>query len=302
MSENASEASPAREYEQLMERCRSHLNDQEPNSLGNQIHELLFRSACYRTYCAAIDAAELDHRGEPRRDLLVSLLLGPCFAESQSAAIRRLVEKRRDRRDAKKDVHSIPELIDVLRERSSLLTRGNWFAARRWPLVAARGEEAPTGRVGVTRVRRKGWDEDDVDRFHSDFNSIYRLPEAARDPADVIPPSWLDSVENDLASKCLAVSEYTDKRVAHAATAFSRSTAKVPLGSVMLSHVHEAERAVVEAFSRLNGLVQASGGNMLPSLTYDIFEYSHMPLVSEREIGQLQEAWQSFHREVDTWR
>ena len=209
------------------------------------------------------------------------------FLAMQALMIRRLTDQPSGKPD--RQIVSLRRLVQDLSRHQHLFTReivigydGAPFntgpAYTRWSMEAAKrisasvgpqcwGEEHHTSGPDAWR-----WAESE----HEKIDRLIGVSRGQRHRSDRIPASVFSNLENCIASNTLEkIREFANKRIAHAADYYSRSSARFDIGGMKFDEIDLAHKMIISVaqFISLTLLGQASIGTV-PFPQFDAFEFA----------------------------
>ncbi len=182
----------------------------DPNSIQNQIDNLVSELACFLMLNSAGNTTIVGKNGQNLR--LHSLVFGTvhrCLRDSLMRRIRQLSEAKAT--NPKKEVYSLPALLDDMQAHAHVLTRANILCVEGLPYSPPTWQTSPHDHVMSTQ-RNEGIDY--ITGAHPEF----------RQPEDRISAAWLERRSKRLKNRSHRVKNFVDKYIAHAATQHSRAT------------------------------------------------------------------------------
>lgn len=256
------------------EKWKDWLSGDDPNSIRNQIHEMLSDAAVYYTINEARRYA-VDQDGNPQLNEAVHSLIKRCFLKTQTLSIRKLIDKR-------SDVISLVSLINDMKQHHGLLTRGKIIDAMK-----------------LSTQQKKLHSEN----IHKRLDLVTGAAPASRKDNDRIRICTFEKLKQRL-EKCVPICNLVNKIVAHAATQESRGKVdekdlKTSLGRIHMAH---ARICKVAAFMGQVLLYDSFGwSNFLPVYAGDYFEHFEKPWATKKTICKLKEFWDKYKEKTEKW-
>jgi hypothetical protein len=265
---------------------RDALIGKDPHSIENQIIDILWQDAIFRTVNEArrlFVEAPHDRKGF-NRDVID--LLDKGFVVSQIMAIRRLTEPGFP--DPKKAVISITPLLADMERQRELLTREHYVCYDGSPF------EYPPDKTDNPEYFHWRIRQDNFDRLSGKNNK-------ARQRQDGVDGNLFPKLRKSLGA-CDDFRAYANKLVAHASAPSAKRDQIKKERRITLSKFDAAYRAIVQVASFLSTvfLYEHSLGQM-PTPQYDHLENLDKPMILKREYGALSEYWHKRVQEVEQW-
>lgn len=260
------------------------LNGNDCSAIDKQLCFMLWNSAVFHSINEARRIAPISKGGEVKLNPAVHELINRGYFCDQLISIRRLIDGF-SLNCPTKGVNSLKSLINDMRNSRSLFTREAILIAEGLAGTVAdlHGE--------IQRERRNKC----IDRLTG-------IEPNKRSNQDTVKIDVYENLSKRLDEKCGHLKTYCDKFLAHSATQTSRAAADADKIAVTLNCLIEAQRVLVETYSFIS--TELLGGNSFGGLAtpqYDQFEYIERPLVKSEQIPDLQEAWDTYRRQVDSW-
>jgi hypothetical protein len=230
------------------------------------------------------------------------LLLDSGFVAKQATGIRRLV----DRSD---DVVSLKRIVKHIKEKRELITREVFVAHDGLPYDYAPvrdayfAEKVKEGESfsfdGVETTGTKAWGASK--RVHEVFDKLSGVSSDQRTRDDLIPAQWFD----DLGSKlgvCGEVQKFTDKFIAHAADANSRSDSTDDQKTITLNKLAKCLRAIVVAANEVSRSILGDGSSWaVPQPQFDPVENFDKGWVAEGALEEAHGLWEKHMAAIAQW-
>lgn len=282
------------------------LHGSDRNSVTNQLHRMMWDAASFRVINRGRFLTAHDDAGKPRVSGLLHGLLNQTFAASQAARIRRLMDARKP--GEKNAVLSLTSLIADLGEHADILTRKAIFDAEGLPYNASpiKEQEANSkpGKIGTFGQAFAIPPEPSHlrEERHSELDRLCAVTANERQPTDKIRTEVFDDLKCFLDKACGPVEHYVNKYIAHAATPRSRECSKLELEHLRLDFLKDAESALCKVANFV--AVFVLGDRLIGSLAWannDHFAYLDVPLVTNDQFDALQEEWDKYNVETQSW-
>jgi len=282
------------------------LQGEDPNSILNQIYDMIRRAAVFRVINRARYLAPPLDNGGVALCGLVHEFIDRCFIDSQFNAIRRLLD--RHPADGKKSVYSLYRLVADMETHASLFTREN--------ILAAQGIEYDYARL------RKAWQEEErkliesgatswcvppeydwgpsEDR-HKHLDRLTRVSQSDRTRNDVVRPEVLAALKDGL-KELDEIRTYADKNIAHAASRESREAYNADQIRMTLGHIWRAHEVICRITNVLSRFILTGTHHIfLPLFEPRWIEYVDRPFVDPKDTNQLVETWGAYWEEISSW-
>jgi len=280
--------------------CLSSAKD--PNSVTNQITQMLWDAAVFRVINEARGYAEKDEDGNPKLNGTTHDLINRGFFVLQAGAIRRLTDTAA--LTGRKGVSSLWCLLDEMERNVHLITREHIFATEGLqydyePIKKAR-EEYLAGR-GACFVPADLWWENLRDR-HDQIDFFAGVTLDKRSPMDAMRPEIAGYLKKKLVEVSKDIRTYVNKFIAHAATPESRASVSADELAITLGHLWSAHEGIYKVANFVSiWLLGGSGLGGLAVPQYNQFKYIDRPLVTSANIQRLAESWHGYSNEVHQW-
>lgn len=281
------------EYRIFRRECLERISGAADTSIANQIHDLTWHTAVFRTLNEA-------RRIEPRRSVNGALweLTTAGYATLMTLGIRKLVD--RDRR-----ANSVWNAITFVQQHNELLTRENFICSNGLPYdyEAVRGEDYASidfksgGTVRWLPTRGpKAWTTSEL--MHKAFDKFCGNP-ARRERTDRVEPSILITLKDHLAHPAIKkVCAFTNKRIAHADHTSERAEA-VPVATY--NDIDDALQQIIRVTDCLSGLFFDGLGSVVATPQFNVLEGLDRPWVTQRNLSALRRYWDELCGSMDAW-
>ncbi len=275
------------------------LNEQEPNSIQQQIFSMIFLDIVYRVLA------------EPRRDGteglkiaakngLLARFLDQGYVALQVLAIRRLLEQSSDKRS--KGVISVRRLLDDISANRRLLTREIYVCHDGLPYEPRLESlhENPSTTLGLPSPEHG--DPIRADARHKTFDRLSGVSAGRRSRSDLIKESvfcrlrqWL---ENEPAQRLI---ELSHKFFAHAADMDSRGS--LGYSGISPDAVAEAHRAIIQVERAITDQILGIGyaGDVVPMWPLDLLVELDSPYASTDLVKDMDHRLRELSRERNEW-
>lgn len=284
------------------------LRGDDTNSVMNQLTEMTWYFAAFKVVNEARRIAAPARSGGVQLNGLMHDLITHGFYVMQSAAVRRLLDKK-DADDRKKGVFSLMGLLLDIVKHAELLTRRNLLEAESLvydfePLRDADRQRDIEELLADGKIRARScpntgnWHGSE--HRHEMIDRLARVAAADRKPTDAIPLSLLQSLKTKVEIACSAISVFATKYIAHAAIPSSRAAENTTNPKLIELEVGLRSLCEVASFIAIH-ILGDSSAPPLPFPTYDVLEYVERPLVTSAQIETLRTVWDGFAKESETW-
>ena len=228
-------------------------------------------------------------------------LLDKCFFESKMIAIRRLVEDRWGI-SGKKGVYSLGGLLKDMKEHAYLLTREHIFKVMGYQYEIGDGNHyLINGDENKYKAHRLN--QFFSDSRHENLDRLSYVNAAIRSPKDHIQEEILEFLLNRISTTSKYIGKVVDKRLAHAATPWSRNEADVDNAQVTLKHLWDALHKIYEVANFVSiYILDGINHGLLPISQFDQFQHIERALVDTSDVPLLKKVWQDFELETQKWR
>lgn len=283
------------EYRQFRRRCLEYLRGAADTSVMNQVHDLAWHTAVFRTLNEA-RRIEVDRRVNGA----MWELLTAGYANLMTLGIRRLVD-----RDPRTD--SVWNVIAQIEKRPELLRRETFVchdglpydyeAARRKYFSSLNMSKG--GHVGWLATKGpEAWSTSQL--LHESFDAIAGYP-AKRKRLDRVQPSIIMKLKAKLAEETVeAVCTMADRRIAHAERIAEDSSA-VPV--VTYNTIDSALEIVVRVanFLSANFFNDTAFGSIVPVPQFNVLEDLDQPWVTTDNLPALHAHWDQISNIMAKW-
>ncbi len=283
------------EYRAFRRKCLEYMRGQSDTSVMNQVHNLTWHTAVFRTLNEA-------RRLEPSRNVNGAMweLIAAGYANLMALGIRRLVDNH-------PDTVSVWNVIVHVEKRPELLTREKFICYDGLPFDYASVQEAyvasrdMSSSVHVRWIPTRGpeaWGTSET--MHEAFDALSGSLKK-RKRSDTIQPSILADLKAQLSCPAIqSVCTMADKRIAHAERLAEDSDA-VPL--VTYNDIDEALRHIVRVANYLSSSVfyDATFGSVVATPQFDVLDGLDEPWVKTDNIPALHQYWREICDSMDKW-
>lgn len=282
------------EYREFRRKCLEYLRGDADSSVMNQVHDLAWHTAVFRTLNEA-------RRLEPDRTVNGAMweLITAGYTNLMTLGIRRLVD-----RDSRTD--SVWNVIAYIEKHPGMLRRENFVCYDGLPYdhSAVYEQHIRSGRLALdkpTWLPTKGpdaWGTSEI--LHKSFDAFAGYP-ARRGRLDTVQPSVLAALKAGLEHDTIkAVCTMADRTVAHAERIAKDSDA-VPL--VTYNVIDQALQNVIRVASFLSARFfnDAAIGSVVPVPQFDVLKALDQPWVTADNLPALHQYWNDLSNTMDKW-
>lgn len=273
----------------------------DKNSIRSQILNMIWDSAVFQSINECREYAPKNDKGETELNGVVHRFIDKCFFETQSLAIRRLL----DRRD---DVISLCRLVEDMEKHCYLLTRKNILDAHGYPYEYEQEKKrikeeayrnAPSGPIVISNQSYFICFESE--RVHNIIDFLSDVESAKRSPDDCVRPKIFEWLKQRI-SRCDEIKTFVNKFLAHSATSESRSYLKPTELDVTLGQILEAHKIICENADFIGLNILCTGfGDFLAAPQFDQFVYFDKAWATEKTIKKLREFWSNYNMQTMNW-
>lgn len=283
------------EYRLFRRKCLEYLRGDAPTSVMNQVHDLAWHTAVFRTLN---EARRLE--GERRVNGPLWELTTAGFVNLMTLGIRRLVDT-----DPRTD--SVSNVIAQVEKRPELLTREKFVCYDGLPFDVATAHAKHAATIDMSEgfwvgsLSTKGplaWATSDM--LHKAFDALCGWP-VKRSRQDKIDLSLLAKLKADLRGPSIAaVCTLADKRMAHAER-LAENSAALPL--VTFDDIDQALRTLVRVSNFLSShfFYDAAFSSVVPTPQFNVLEALDEPWVSGAHLPALHRYWDQISDAMDEW-
>lgn len=283
------------EYRTFRHKCLDYIRGPADTSVMNQVHDLAWQTAVYRTLNEA-------RRIESDRVVNGAMweLITAGYASLMTVGIRRLVDK--DRRTT-----SVWNVIEEIKRRPELLTRETFVCYDGLPYdyEMTYGRYVKTldmsGGPNVRWIPTKGpeaWGTSKI--MHEAFDRLSGNPRK-RKRSDTIDPSIVARLQERLGHPTIEkVCTMVDRRIAHAEH-IPEDAEPVPIATY--NDIDEALRIIVRASGFLSAsfFQDATFGSVVPTPQFNVLEGLDHPWTTPENLPALHEHWNNLCDSMDAW-
>jgi hypothetical protein len=274
------------------------LETDEHHAIWGVLSGLVWHDISFRTIARL---AETNPESGLHNPLLIDALITGHFAH-QSLAIRRLMDRR-------KDVASLPRLINEIRRHVSLFTRENFVAFDGLPYNYEAAEERLLKRElsgpgpHIFWQARRGPDAyGTAQRAHEQFDRLTGVEPRRRSRQDRLPKWVLDTLEVWLAaSGADELAKWTNNLLAHAAGPSVPERASIAAAGPTVDKISKSIRSLVRVADAITAqiLFHSGRGMLSPVPQFNQFEKLEMPLMPSDGRAALAVHWDELANERD---
>lgn len=282
------------EYRKFRDACLERIYGDSGTSIANQVHDLAWHTAVFRTLNEA-------RRLEPDRGVNGPMweLIVAGYANIMTLGIRKLVD-----RDPQTD--SVWNLIKRVEKRPELLTRELFICYDALPydfeVVRDRlkaQEEVPSGTIRwLSNFGPDAWSTSK--RMHEVFDTLCGNPQKQK-RGDTIELALFEALREALKSPCITrVQTLASKSMAHAER-LSESSGAIP--NVTYEDVDEALKIIISVTNWIatNVFYDNAFGTIVATTTFDPLEHLDSPWVTSKHLPNLRQHWREISKTMDSW-
>lgn len=283
------------EYRKFRSKCLEYINGDAPTSVMNQVHDLAWHTAVFRTLNEG-------RRLEPDRRVSGALweLTTTGYASLMTLGIRRLVD-----RDPRTD--SIWNVLAQVEKRPELLTREffvsydglpfDYEAVMKEHIASLKSEDM--GRVTWQETRGpKAWSMSEL--MHKAFDRMSTVSDR-RKRSDKLSTAVVAQLRAHLEHPAIkTVCTLADKRMAHAER-LSASSGAEPV--VTYQDIDDALRQLVQVanYVSANFFYDSAFGSVVATPQFDVLEGLDQPWVTTESLPALHQHWRDISSAMDAW-
>lgn len=263
------------EYRTFRRKCLEYIRGPIDNSVMNQVHDLAWHTAVFRTLNEA-------RRLEPERLVNGTLweLAAAGYTNLMSIGMQKLVD-----RDHRAD--SLWNLVTQVESRHELLSREEFVCYDGLPFDYETASES--------EVRAMS------EELHKAFDKLSGVSAAERRREDRIQPSVLAAVKEGLSHPAIErVCMLEIRRIAHA-DRLSESSGPIP--TAIYDDIDQALRQIVKMANLFSMALfhDAPFGPVVPAPEFDVLEALDQPWITTVNIPALHEYWRKLSDSMDVW-
>ena len=284
------------EYRTFRRKCLEYMRGTADTSVMNQVHELAWHTAVFRTLNEA-------RRLEPERLVNGALweLTTAGYAALMSLGIRKLVDD-----DSRTD--SLWNVVALVERRPELLTREKFVCYDGLPYdyEAVYRDHITSldirngGAVGwLPTSGPKAWAMSEM--LHKAFDKLSSASATKRRREDKIPPSVLTAVKEGLSHPAIKkVCTLANRQIAHAQR-FSESSNPIP--TTTYNDIDQALQQIVRVanFLSTSFFYDAAFGSVVPTPQFDVLEALDQSWITTKNIPTLHKYWGELSDSIDAW-
>lgn len=283
------------EYRVFRRKCLECLRGDSETSVMNQVHELTWHTAVFRTLNEA-------RRLEPHRTVngVMWELITAGYANLMTLGIRRLVDK-----DDKTD--SVPNIIARIERRPELLTREQYICYDGLPYDHEAVEKRHVESLDLSAGGHVGWlptkgpDAWATSKLlHTAFDALSGYP-AKRNRGDAVQPKILADLKDSLRHPTIKkVCTMAEKRFAHAER-IAEGSGAVPAATY--DDIDVALRIIVRVANFLSTafFFDATFGSVVATPQFDMLEALDQPWATTETIPALHRHWHDLSAAMNQW-
>ena len=282
------------EYREFRSKCLEYLRGDADSSVMNQVHDLAWHTAVFRTLNEA-------RRLEPARAVNGAMwdLITAGYANLMTLGIRRLVD-----RDPRTD--SVWNVIAYVEKHPGMLRRENFVCYDGLPYdyQAVHEHHIRSGKLPLNKptwLPTKGpdaWGTSEI--LHKSFDALAGYP-ANRGRLDTVQPSVLAALKAGLEHETIkAVCTMANRTIAHAERIDKDSN---PVPPVTYNVIDQALQNIIRVASFLSARFfnDAAIGSVVPVPQFDILKALDDPWVIADNLPALHQYWHDLSNTMDKW-
>lgn len=289
--------------EERWNRWKDCLCGDDRNSIFSQIIMLLWETTIFQIVLEGRQLREKDNPEDPQVSGYLHAFIDRNFFQAQSAAIRRIVEKK-GVFTGKDGVYSLGALINDIKNHRKELTREVFLVLRglQYDSEEVRKKkkefilEQPPYQMSALP---EDLDSQRILNAHEVFDHLSGVKSFERTPNDKIEEKVFRVLTERL-NECDSLSEFVNKFIAHSATPESRSS--LPDSQITGSALWEAEQMLYEIANFLGGTLFSIETMPMPDVPYDVFKNWNKPLFLDNEKSQIHAIYNKRNNELEDLR
>lgn len=277
---------------------------EDRNSIVQQAYQMIWNATVFRLINHARKMASEDSKGRKEISGTLHHFIDECFFDSQFSTIRRLTDL--SALTGREGVFSLLALLKDMKANVTLMTRSHFFIAEGkeydYEAVEKRSWEYRKKHTtpGVPYCLPRELESDSLKYRHKQIDKLSGVGEDQRKPEDCISEKVFDHLIKKIEVAVEKINIHVNKNIAHAATPESRGTTDQL--SITLDDLWNAHKVICQAANFINSEILASGcGGFLPTPQFDHLKFLDKPLVTPAGIEILNNEWQEFNKEADSW-
>jgi len=277
------------------------------HSVMREVSRMIWNAAAFRVVNESRLLAPPAKEGGVQINGLTHRLIDNCFFESQAVAIRRLMDTYP--LEGRKGVYSLAGLLDDMAAHAHLITREHVFAiegleydyeAAKEAVVRHCRQRDPHGTSSFSLPARLDWGR--IRELHEMLDRLAGVDPQARSKQDSVRPAVFAALKKKVADRCREVSDYVNKRLAHAATPESREDIDAGEVSITLGHLWDAHEVICKVANFLDCyLLTGTSHSFLPVPQYNQFAYIDRPMVPTDQVNSMKAIWREYQQETRDW-
>lgn len=272
---------------------------QEPHSIEQQIHTMLFNDLTYRSVVSARSSVPQETEISARTASL-AYLLDTGYVTTQVLSVMRLLDPHRN-------VISVMRLLMDVRSNRETITRENYVSGTGFPYKPAPPQSeaedpsAEEAELGLSRTERHDWIYSHD--LHQTFDRLSGTSSQNRSRTDTIPDSVFKRLNAWLNTEPIRNLEtLRNKFLAHAANAAERGEAKNQ--GVKFAQLDEAQRAIIRVERAITDLVLSRriARDVVPMAPLGQFAKLNLVYATKEAEEEMYRRWDELTDERNHWR
>ncbi|MBB6144310.1 hypothetical protein HNQ77_002262 [Silvibacterium bohemicum] len=271
----------------------------EPHSIEQQLHTMLFNDLTYRSIVVARSAAAPEVKVSAQASTL-AYLLDTGYATTQTLAVMKLLDDRRD-------VISVMRLLKDVQKHRSVITREIYVSSFGFPYdpqswqTDGRGLSTAVGVFGLEAPELTHWIQSHY--LHETFDRLSGKRPDERSRGDVIPNAVFKRLHDWLETDSIRKLEtLRNNFLAHAANSASRGETKNQ--GVRFVELDEAQRAIIRVERAITDLILARriAREVVPMPPLGMFSTLNLVYATKEAEIQMYDRWDELAEERNGWK
>jgi hypothetical protein len=294
-------------YRQMREKWLSWLDHNEPNSIDNQVYNLMWWDAVFWTLNEARKFTDSNSPSSAITPILAEFI-DQGYLALQILSISKLLEKNST--NPRYGVISLRRLIDEIVENRSLFTRENYVCHDGLPYdpeparqrFFAQMSASPARVVSLSTEGPDAWDMSE--RLHTQFDKLAKTNPENRRRDDIISEDVFNALKSIFDDSAFGhVIGLRHKIFAHAADSHSRSYARTNIDKVELGQIVQAQKNLLQLMQIVSSVIlqAANFTSAIAIPQFNHFKHINLPYVREENKRKLSTFWDSHAKERREW-
>lgn len=287
-------------YIELKENWTERFSGDDENSICRQLHDLTWYLTVFHVINESRGFSQ-NAEGRYENNSMVHNFIDKCFFEYMLIALRRLLDKDRDRSTC-----SLYRLTLDIENNHHLITRSVFFKAYGFEYdvekVKQEYEEYVRDQIKIgnnpfTVPHRLCWEA--LEARHSAFDKLSGINKNDRSPNDFVQKTVFEKMRQKL-ENYEDVVFYAHKFIAHLETPLNRKKDFTDELNPTLGRLCETHEVLCKIATFIGRFLEFPGP-FLGTVVFDQFENIDSPFVNTENIKKLNDIWKRYSRQINSW-